>query len=235
MRYDQLFTKTLLTAILTSMVMSVSASNKRDSLNILNRIYNYQQANTAAIYSNVILMGEQYRAECRNHTYYMEFKTLDEFRYENAVNLGPDRMFLPQYHENEKIESPIVSTHVMGLVQLHNLMLYPNFINKQVELRIRGRLYQFGIENSTFHPYWSKETALFKADNEAVKISYYSNSKGHYIVAFNPTGNVQKVKISGLGDKCKLYLGHLDKETNFTSDTIVDIAPYMPVFIQSLH
>ena len=44
MRYDQLFTKTLLTAILTSMVMSVSASNKRDSLNILNRIYNYQQA-----------------------------------------------------------------------------------------------------------------------------------------------------------------------------------------------
>lgn len=63
MRYDQLFTKTLLTAILTSMVMSVSASNKRDSLNILNRIYNYQQANTAAIDS----LEDQVYAKFRYH------------------------------------------------------------------------------------------------------------------------------------------------------------------------
>ena len=63
MKYDQLFTKTLLTAILTSMVMSVSASNKRDSLNILNRIYNYQQANTAAIDS----LEDQVYAKFRYH------------------------------------------------------------------------------------------------------------------------------------------------------------------------
>ena len=163
----------------------------------------------------------------------MEFKTLDEFRYENAVNIGPDRMFLPQYHETEKIESPVVSTHVMGLVLLHNLMLYPNFINKQVQLRIRGRLYQFGLENSTFHPYWSKEKQLFTADNPMVKISYYSNSKGYFLTVFNPTSAEQKLKISKEGGKWKgtLYLGHLDSETSFDSETLLRIPPYLPAFV----
>ena len=49
MKYNQLFTKTLLTSILISMVISVSANNKLDSLNILSRIYRYQQVNKAAI------------------------------------------------------------------------------------------------------------------------------------------------------------------------------------------
>ena len=49
MRYDQLFTKTLLTSILLSMAISVSAGNNRDSLVILNRIYNFQKTYTQAI------------------------------------------------------------------------------------------------------------------------------------------------------------------------------------------
>ena len=49
MKYNQLFTKTLLTSILISMVISVSANNKLDSLTILSRIYRYQQVNKAAI------------------------------------------------------------------------------------------------------------------------------------------------------------------------------------------
>ena len=49
MRYDQLFTKTLLSAILLSMAIRVSAGNKHDSLVVLNRIYNYQKTHTPAI------------------------------------------------------------------------------------------------------------------------------------------------------------------------------------------
>ena len=48
MRYDQLFIKPLLTFILSGMAISISATNKKDSL-ILNRIYSYQQANSSAI------------------------------------------------------------------------------------------------------------------------------------------------------------------------------------------
>lgn len=48
MRYDQLFIKPLLTFILSGMAISISATNKKDSL-ILNHIYSYQQANSSAI------------------------------------------------------------------------------------------------------------------------------------------------------------------------------------------
>ena len=164
----------------------------------------------------------------------MEFKTLDEFRYENAVNIGPDRMFLPQYHESEKIESPVVTTHVVGLAFLHNLMLYPNFIKKDVQLRIRGWLYDFGLENSTFHPYWSKEAALFTASNPDVKISYYSNAKGHFLTVFNPTATAQKTKIAATKGafKGKLYIGQTGQESAFELAQEIELEPYMPVFIR---
>ncbi|MBO4513115.1 MAG: hypothetical protein J5746_10130 [Victivallales bacterium] len=191
------------------------------------------QAGTAAIFSDAILMGEQYRAQCKAHTYYMEFKTLDEFRYENAVNIGPDRMFLPQYHESEKIESPVVTTHVVGLAFLHNLMLYPNFIKKDVQLRIRGWLYDFGLEESTFHPYWSKEAALFTASNPEVKVSYYSNAKGHFLTVFNPTATAQKTKLAAAKGawKGKLYIGQTGQEAAFDLAQEIELEPYLPVFI----
>ena len=67
MRYDQLFTKNLLTLILLSITISVSATNKRDSL-ILNRIYDYQQANYSAIDSleDQVYAKFRYKVEKRN-------------------------------------------------------------------------------------------------------------------------------------------------------------------------
>ncbi len=67
MRYDQLFTKNLLALILTSITISVSAKNKRDSL-ILDRIYNYQQANYSAIDSleDLVYAKFRYKVEKRN-------------------------------------------------------------------------------------------------------------------------------------------------------------------------
>ena len=67
MRYDQLFTNNLLTLILLSITVSVSATNKRDSL-ILNRIYDYQQANYSAINSleDQVYAKFRYKVEKRN-------------------------------------------------------------------------------------------------------------------------------------------------------------------------
>ena len=67
MRYDQLFTKPILTTILLSMSISISAINKRDSL-ILNRIYDYHQAHTMAIDSleDQVYAKFRYNVEKRN-------------------------------------------------------------------------------------------------------------------------------------------------------------------------
>ncbi len=191
------------------------------------------QANTAAIYSDAVLMGEQYRAKCSGHTFYMEFLTLDEFRYENAVNIGPDRMFLPQFHDNEKINNPLLGSHIMGLVLLHNLMLYPNFIRKDLELRVRYRQYEFGMENSTFHPYWKNEDHIFKSSNTQVKTSYYSNAKGYLLTAFNPTAQEQSFKLSGKNTAWTgtSYDAATDRETKVNGDSTITLKPYQPAFI----
>ena len=155
------------------------------------------QSGSASAFANVILMGEQYRGQCVRHTYPLEFLTLDEFRYENAVNMGPDRMFLPQYRDQAKISSPKVASHIMGLVMTHNLMLYPNFINKKVELSVRYRQFDFGMESSTFYPYWkdSKEP-LPSCSNPAVVRSCWKNEKGILMAILNPGKTAQKFSIT---------------------------------------
>ena len=150
------------------------------------------QSGSAAAFANVILMGEQYRGQCSKYTYPLEFLSLDEFRYENAVNMGPDRMFLPQYHDQEKINNPKLASHLMGLVLTHNLMLYPNFINKKIELSVRYRQYEFGMQNSTFYPYWKKhKTALPSCSNSKVVSSCWTNDKGILMAIINPTDKKQ--------------------------------------------
>ena len=165
------------------------------------------QSGSASTFANVILMGEQYRGHCVKYTYPLEFLTLDEFRYENAVNLGPDRMFLPQYRDQAKINSPKVASHIMGLVTTHNLMLYPNFINKKVELSVRYRQFDFGMENSTFHPYWKRTAGeLPKCSNPAVVSSYWKNPNGILMSILNPTKDAQNFTLEiPAGYKVKYY------------------------------
>jgi len=76
-------------------------------------------------YSELILMGEQYRAGCMEHDYYLQFMSLRQFRFENCTRTGADRMFLPQYRQEHKSEDPRIALHTMGLVMCHNLLLYP--------------------------------------------------------------------------------------------------------------
>ncbi|MBQ9337600.1 MAG: hypothetical protein IJS14_09945 [Lentisphaeria bacterium] len=153
------------------------------------------QSGTAATYADVILMGEQYRGVCSRYRYLLEHFTLDRFRYENAVNVGPDRMFLPQYHDAGKINDPTVASSIMGLVMVHNLMLYPNFIRKDIELAVRGRMFDFGMETSTFHPYWKTQKNLPCPDSSVVVSSSWTNEKGILTALLNPSGKAQRFKL----------------------------------------
>lgn len=184
---------------------------------------------TAVGFSDIILMGEQYRAQCIKHTYPLEFLTLDEFRYENAVNLGPDRMFLPQYRDPAKIQSPAVATHILGLVLTHNLMLYPNFINKEVELSIRNRQFDFGMENSTFHPYWLPKPEAADTDNPALAVSYWRNPKGFLMVILNPTGKPQTFRLKTVPGKVVFFNPLTGKEENGPQ---FKLEPYMSALVR---
>ncbi|MBO5923876.1 MAG: hypothetical protein J6Q81_05120, partial [Lentisphaeria bacterium] len=115
-----------------------------------------QQGCTSMPFTDVALMGEQYRAQCMQNDYVLDFLTLNEFRFENAVNMGPDRMFLPQYRQIDKINSPVLAAHNIILAYAHKNLLYPNFINDKVKMAAMTRVNDFGLTDATFHGYWEK-------------------------------------------------------------------------------
>ena len=188
------------------------------------------QGGTADAFSDVVLMGEQYRSNFVRHDYYMEFMSLDQFRYENAVKIGPDRMLLPQYRRADQTEGIKTTSHFMGIALLHNLMVYPNFIKKDLELKIRGRLFAFGLQDVAFHPYWI-DGASVTTDNSDVKLSFYKNGKGVFAVAFNPCAEPRRFSVKGLGNTCTVYDPVADKEDSFNTADTLELQPYMPLFI----
>ena len=154
------------------------------------------QGNTMCVYANVVLMGEQYRAEFYNNTYFNDFMSMDRFRFENASNIGPDRMILPQYRQVEKTESPKVSTHLSGMAILHCLMMYPNFIHSATELSIRDRMYAFGLTDADFIGYWQQNKPQIKTGDKDVYASYFDKKSGSFITVLNYSKNQKSVKLT---------------------------------------
>lgn len=193
-----------------------------------------QQACTSAGFTDVTLMGEQYRAPCMLHDYYLEFLTLDQFRYENAVNIGPDRMFLPQYRQVEKTQSPQICAHAVGLAFLHNNMLYPSFVEPNVCKRMILKLYGFGLENAEFFPYWKPNPHGATTGDATVPISYWKNEKGYLATVLNSTKETKTVKVilPGQAKDATLLEPVSGKETPFNSGDEVTLPPFMPVLIQ---
>ncbi len=191
------------------------------------------QASPLTAFSNIVLMGEQYRAAFLKHTYYLEFMTLDEFRYENAVNIGPDRMLLPQYRQDEKINSPAVATHFMGISLLHNQMVYPNFIRSDIELSIRDRQYAFGMDTSSFFGYWKPNQDGIGTNNPAVPASFYKNNTGFFITVLNTTAQEQEFSLKSAipFSNAECFFPDSGKSTVIKSGEKIKLAPYMAAFI----
>ncbi len=142
------------------------------------------QASTLGMYSNVILMGEQYRGLLMKHAYYTDAMSLDRFRYENAVRMGPTRMFMPEYRKVEFVGNEKLTVHTAMLAILHNLMFYPHSVNGAVEQRVRCRKIGFGLDDVTFLPYWKEKAAkLLNAENDCIKISVYQKPNSDMLAA----------------------------------------------------
>ena len=155
-----------------------------------------QQGCTSMPFTDVALMGEQYRAQCMQNDYVLDFLTLNEFRYENAVNMGPDRMFLPQYRQADKINSPALAAHNVTLAFIHKNMLYPSFINEKVKMACLDKINEFNLENATFQAYWKPNKDGIKSSNDNIKVSYYKNETGLFIVLLNSVKSNQNTLLS---------------------------------------
>ena len=193
-----------------------------------------QQACTSAGFSDIVTMGEQYRAQCMTHNYYLEFLTLDQFRYENAVRIGPDRTFLPQYRQTEKLESLEIAAHGIGLAFLHNSILKPTFINADMCKRMMTWLFSFGIEDATFYPYWKSNPDGATTGDATVPISYWKTPKGFLATVLNSTKETKTVKIRlPQKDKKAMLLAPIDgSETPFADGQSLTIPPFQAFLIR---
>lgn len=190
------------------------------------------QANTLTAFSNVVLMGEQYRGNFSRHRYFFDFLTLDEFRYENVVNIGPDRMLLPQYRRAEDVNSPVLTTHFMGMALAHNLMVYPNFIVKEVELRFRDRQFAFGMHDADFFPYWLPNPDGFATSNPDVKISYWKNPRGIFAVLLNTAKESVDFTLNTPQPRTgQFYEPVSDQTTPWQSATPIRLEPYLAALL----
>ena len=183
------------------------ASGRKNSLTVSHT--GAAQISTLGMYSNVILMGEQYRGALMKEPYYLDFMSLDQFRFENAVNVGPDRMFMPEYRRVEFINDPTLTTHTAMLTILHNLMYYPHSVSWPVERRVRLRKIEFGLSDVKFLPYWKSDAAKrITADNPAIKLSVYEKPNGDMLVAvFNNSKKTEQfsLRINGKVASAEYY------------------------------
>ncbi|MBO4513206.1 MAG: hypothetical protein J5746_10600 [Victivallales bacterium] len=189
------------------------------------------QASTLGMYSNVILMGEQYRGMLMKHAYYTEAMSLDCFRYENAVNMGPTRMFMPEYRKVEYIGDAKLTVHTAMLAILHNLMFYPHSVNGPIEQRVRCRKIDFGLEDVTFLPYWKDRAAkLLCASSDKVKISIYQKPNGDLLAAvFNNSKQPTEFRLEPQGKfaNATWYDPLADSTLTWTQGAALKLEPYL--------
>ena len=158
--------------------------------------------------------------------------SMDRFRFENASNIGPDRMILPQYRQEEKTESPKVSTHLSGMATLHCMMMYPNFIHSATELSIRDRMYAFGLNDADFIGYWQKEKPQIKTGSKDVYASYFDKKSGAFatVLNYSKEKNTVKLTVPFSYKSAVIFDPVTQKETAYTGQSI-ELEPSMAKFI----
>ena len=157
--------------------------------------------------------------------------SLDKFRYENAVNVGPDRMFMPEYRKVEYINNPTLTVHTAMLTILHNLLYYPHSVSWPVERRIRGRKIEFGLADVKFLPYWKSDAAKrVTASNPAIKLSVYEKPNGDMLVAvFNNSKKTEKfsLKVNGKVVAAEYYDPMTDKAQAWQDNKEYSLEKYL--------
>jgi|GEM_PF-2208742 len=189
-------------------------------------------------FSDLLLMGEQYRQGCYEHKYYLEFLTLRQFRFENCTDVGPQRVFLPQYRQATKSHDPRIALQTMGLVLTHNLLLYPSFLDKTIVQRVQDRKFGFGVTNASFHPYWKPNSFGISSGNPDVICSFYENQKGLLLTFLNTTNKTQHFSVQAAKAEIEkwfpnanvdIYWPLRDQSQKSTFGAPLELEPYMAV------
>ena len=97
-----------------------------------------------------------------------------------------------------------------------------------------NKINDFGLENATFHGYWEKSApAGITGSNDKVKISYYKNNKGLFIVLLNSVKNKQSTQIAipGKFASAKVYNPIDDSEVEFSNNGAIELGEYAGKFI----
>lgn len=187
----------------------------------------------AAIFADIILTGEEYRAKCMEHDYYFQFLSPETFRKQMCINTGAWRMFLPQFMDAERRQKAEVAVHTVGLTLVYNLMLYPKYINNTYAERMLFRKFAFidagGRDTWKFIPYWEKNVS----SNPEVLCSSYINPQGLLLACINSSSKEQKFKLT-IKNKYKniyLYDPLTDKTVIISNTANIKLKAYMSKMI----
>ena len=152
---------------------------------------------------------------------------LEEFRVQNCGNIGPLRMFLPQFR-GPKTEAVDTAVHTMGMVLAHNLLLYPSFIKKEIIDNCQYRVFEFqdAGKNNRFQPYWTN--GAIDTKNSKVVASSQINSYGVLSYYLNSAPTRETVILSApAGIKLTVYDPVKNSTAIANSGDKIELDPYM--------
>ena len=117
---------------------------------------------------------------------------------------------------------------------IHKNMLYPSFINEKVKMACLNKINGFGLENASFHAYWKPNKDGIKSSNDKVKVSYYKNSKGLFIVLLNSVKSNQSTKLTipVKYTSAKVYNPIDGSEVDLPADGKIDLEQYAGKFVE---
>ncbi len=179
------------------------------------------------VFAEISLTGEHYRAQCQSNRYYLEFMNLEEFRVQNCGNIGPLRMFLPQFR-GPKTEAVDTAVHTMGMVLAHDLLLYPSFIKKEIIDNCQWRVFEFqdAGKDNRFQPYWTN--GAIDTKNSKVVASSQINSYGVLSYYLNSAPTRETVILSApAGIKLTVYDPAKNSTAIANSGDKIELDPYM--------
>ena len=141
-------------------------------------------------FADYLLVGEGVRMQLLEHTYYLDFLTLPEFRMLFRAPIGGMPLLLPQYLQPQKANDPALQAHLVGLATLHGLGVWQR---KHAHARMAMReLFDFGdLSTAIWYPYW-KGNPYIVTGNDAVLCSCYERNGELFAVLFNSTRDAQQ-------------------------------------------
>ena len=179
-----------------------------------------------------VLDGEHFRTLGVKGDYH-DLMPLDAMRAEfMGHNLGTMCFFLPEFG-GEYATATEPTTHLMGLILLHDMNIWPLWLNRKVAGETFAVLDDWGYNDAQFFPYWHNAD-LIGGQSDAIKASVYRKPGGGALVCVvNDTRQAQTAALTVQWDKLK-SAGELTVTDAFSKAPVVVDGAKVSVEIQPL-